>query len=670
MNYQTFLVLCLLTIGSCFHAEGSSSSHYATFALSEDEDPTPPTIITEAVNLTLACDFSSNQEAIDNWLAINGGATTNDNPDYSWKNDYIIGSEATACGQTGTLVVTFTVTAACGSESTSSAVITIADHTAPIIQNPAVDMTVECDGFGNDMELQAWLLANGNATATDECSNITWSHNFSSLTLACGETSFSEVIFTATDDCGNFTESTAVFTIEDTTPPIITVQSQNITITNLDDCETAIAEWLSNNGGGIAMDQCDVTPPIWTHDFSGDISMICQDELETLVTFTVTDDCGITSQSVGTIIFDTESDDEFFCEAWSSESVCGLPNATAMVFVSGGVEPYTYEWNIGVMDLELTDLPPGTYIVTTTDANGQETTCSTTVSSVDSEDPMTCYIDFDPPTCGENNATAYITIEGGYEPYTIETNNQEVETVIPNLPQGAFNIIITDARGCVTSCETFIQGDPNCIDPGTCDDGDCTNGIEAWDCNICDCIQVEPAIMGCTDPNYCEYDEDATCDDGSCYSLLSAEDLCNADCSLGDLEIWDTETCSCQVAEEVIHGCTNPNAINYDEQATCDDGSCDLDYDIFIPNIMSQLNEGENSRLSIYSSVNLELLNFRLFDRWGNRLIDKTSSQVGKEIILLEFFEVLKLDGVYVYQLEYKVGQLEESLVGNVTIIN
>ena len=62
--------------------------------------------------------------------------------------------------------------------------------------------------------------------------------------------------------------------------------------------------------------------------------------------------------------------------------------------------------------------------------------------------------------------------------------------------------------------------------------------------------------IGCTDPEACNYDADATEDDGSCLSL----DECGV-CG------GDNSTCG---------GCTDPEACNYDADAVLDDGSCIL----------------------------------------------------------------------------------------------
>ena len=57
--------------------------------------------------------------------------------------------------------------------------ITVDDTTDPVITPPANDtLIVECDGNGNQVELNAWLADNGGATATDNCGTVTWTHDF------------------------------------------------------------------------------------------------------------------------------------------------------------------------------------------------------------------------------------------------------------------------------------------------------------------------------------------------------------------------------------------------------------------------------------------------------------------------------------------------------------
>lgn len=64
-------------------------------------------------------------------------------------------------------------------------------------------------------------------------------------------------------------------------------------------------------------------------------------------------------------------------------------------------------------------------------------------------------------------------------------------------------------------------------------------------------IEDMESIRGCTDVEAINYDENAECDDDSCeYEKCSEKDVAS------------------------IRGCTNVEAINYDDNAECDDNSC------------------------------------------------------------------------------------------------
>lgn len=96
------------------------------------------------------------------------------------------------------------------------------DLTSPVIDTAASDMFVECDGAGNVAALDAWLLDNGGADASDDC-GVTWSDDYlpSNFQEVCCETGYVTVTFRATDPCDLYAETTATFYIEDNTPPTI-----------------------------------------------------------------------------------------------------------------------------------------------------------------------------------------------------------------------------------------------------------------------------------------------------------------------------------------------------------------------------------------------------------------------------------------------------------------
>ncbi|MEZ4857174.1 MAG: hypothetical protein R2812_11950, partial [Gelidibacter sp.] len=264
-------------------------------------DTTAPSIDVQATNISVECDGQGNTGAIEAWLNSNGGASASDScsTNLTWTNNY--NGAASDC--TNSIEVTFTVTDECGNSAITTASYAIQDTTAPEITQ-ASNLTVECDGNGNLTQLQTWLDNHGGATATDDCSSVTWSNNFNGLTDGCGNTGNAEVTFTATDGCGNTSTTTATFTIIDTNSPPITRPADDITV----ECDgngnlAELQAWLDNHGGATAFDTCsEIT---WTNNFNG-LTTTCGNTASATVLFTVTDECGLSSSSSGVFtIIDT-----------------------------------------------------------------------------------------------------------------------------------------------------------------------------------------------------------------------------------------------------------------------------------------------------------------------------------------------------------------------------
>ena len=78
------------------------------------------------------------------------------------------------------------------------------------------------------------------------------------------------------------------------------------------------------------------------------------------------------------------------------------------------------------------------------------------------------------------------------------------------------------------------------------------------------------AVLGCTDPIALNYNDAATVNDGSCtYPPLEG---CTDPLATNYVAAATIDDGSCTYA--AIYGCTDPTATNYDPSATIDDGSC------------------------------------------------------------------------------------------------
>ncbi|MEO1624682.1 MAG: Ig-like domain-containing protein, partial [Bacteroidota bacterium] len=262
------------------------------------QDTQAPVISVEASDRTVECDGGGNGLELRAWLDANGGATATDacgDNAVFWSNDFTAFSDD--CGASGQAIVTFTVRDDCGNTAQTTATFTIVDRTAPQIVTPAQNLSVECDGQGNQINIDNWLNSQGGALATDLCSsnNIQWTNDFNGLSDDCGDTGSTRVTFTATDDCGNQSRTTATFTIVDTSPPSIGIVAKDLIV----ECDgngnqTELNEWLNTQGGAGAIDLCsDIS---WQNDYA-QLSNDCGASGSALVTFTVSDACGNTSQT-------------------------------------------------------------------------------------------------------------------------------------------------------------------------------------------------------------------------------------------------------------------------------------------------------------------------------------------------------------------------------------
>ena len=267
---------------------GRTAATTATFTVVDNNDPV---FDMPATDMTAPCDSASNMLSI--WLANNGGAITSDDcSDVTFSNNFT--SLSDDCGATGSAIVTFTATDDCGRTAATTATFTVVDNNDPVFDMPAMDMTAPCDSASNMLSI--WLANNGGAIASDDCSDLTFSNNFTSLSDDCGATGSAIVTFTATDDCGRTAATTATFTIIDNNDPVFDIPAMDLTAP-CDSASNMLSIWLANNGGAIASDDCsDVT---FSNNFTS-LSDDCGATGSAIVTFTATDECGRTAATTAT----------------------------------------------------------------------------------------------------------------------------------------------------------------------------------------------------------------------------------------------------------------------------------------------------------------------------------------------------------------------------------
>ena len=255
-------------------------------------DTTPPEIMTPAQPFMVQCDGSSNAADILNWLNNNGFAIAEDLcGTVTWSNDY--GTILQDCGTTGEVEVTFTATDQCGNSSSTTAIFSIFDETAPVWEILPQNLTIECDGSLDPYDqIIAWLNTVGGADASDDCSLIVYSDDFAGLEDGCSDgTGFADVTFTASDACGNFVTAIARVSVVDNVAPTIITQARDTLVEcdgngNIADLEN----WLNDNGGARATDACS-EPITWSNELISEI-LNCGGTSVRRYRFVATDECG------------------------------------------------------------------------------------------------------------------------------------------------------------------------------------------------------------------------------------------------------------------------------------------------------------------------------------------------------------------------------------------
>ncbi len=245
----------------------------------------PPASTVEActINSVNGLPVSNTQSTITEEQFVAAGGTV--------PNDSMITSITYSDAITGTcpktLTRSFTITSSCGTPQILTQIVTISDTVPPTINPLPSASVIECGSPLNFTQ----------ATATDNCGTpvtLTF-QDISTQGLCTGSHSVTRT-WTATDACGNSVMATQTISVQDTTPPSVS-SAQNITI-SCGSSESAIDDWLANNGNSVASGDC--SQITWSNNY---VPLPAGTSGTVQVTFTATDASGNTASTNATATF-------------------------------------------------------------------------------------------------------------------------------------------------------------------------------------------------------------------------------------------------------------------------------------------------------------------------------------------------------------------------------
>ncbi len=288
------------------------------------------------------------------------------------------------------------------------------------IAGPSVSLEGNVPACNEEGQLMA------NVSGGTEPYSFEWNTGGTTQEISIAEAGEYQVVVTDINGCTN--EET--INIESNIDlPTISVSAEKV-------CEGELATAMASVSGG--------TPPYdvqWSNGQSGENAV----DLETGVMYEieVVDAAGCSTMSafsveaysaIETIVFET------------IDASCNESNGSISAMVMGGMSPYTYDWNTGDAENELSELQAGNYSVLVTDANG--CTAVNEVSIQSSEAPIVVLETVEPGCNGAGEIMA--SVSGGTPPYDLQWDTGDTEFNIAITEGGNYSLQVTDDRGCIT----------------------------------------------------------------------------------------------------------------------------------------------------------------------------------------------------------------------------
>ncbi|MBI2268886.1 MAG: gliding motility-associated C-terminal domain-containing protein [Bacteroidetes bacterium] len=265
----------------------------------------------------------------------------------------------------------------------------------------------------------------------------------------------------------------------------------------------------------------------------------------------------------------------------------GDNNGTASVNPSGGVFPYTYSWSTGAVAQTINGLSTGTYTVTVTDAAGSKLISTLAIIS---PALLTIMATSTNSECGRNNGTASAFASGGNKSYTYDWEyiNQKISgQTISNLSAGSYTITVSDQNGCSTVTSVNVT-DTLLVS---------TNGTPARQ-TIIEGNSVAFSLQG-----------------ADTYSWSPSTGLSCTNCATPIATPSSTTTYT--VVAKDYYGCSTFVIFTIIVNPPC----VGDDSEVFIPNVFSPNNDGQNDILYIEGN-GLSNIYWAIYDRWGNTIFE------------------------------------------------
>lgn len=271
---------------------------------------------------------------------------------------------------------TFTATDSHGNTASAVQTITVTDGTAPTITAPG-NVSANTGPGATSCDTVVGNATLGTASAQDNCAGVTVSRNPSGNTFPVGTTT---VTWTATDWAGNTATATQTVNVTDNTPPIVTPPADVTAFTGpgASSCGTVVSD--ATLGTATATDNC---PGVGAISRTGVPSGNAFPVGTTTITYSVTDAHGNSASATQTVTVIDNTPPVISCPASITiEPTCpsGAIGTYTEPVGTDNCPGATTARTAGLASGSVFPIGTSTVTYTTTDAHGNSTSCSFTVT--------------------------------------------------------------------------------------------------------------------------------------------------------------------------------------------------------------------------------------------------------------------------------------------------
>jgi gliding motility-associated-like protein len=264
------------------------------------------------------------------------------------------------------------------------------------------------------------------------------------------------------------------------------------------------------------------------------------------------------------------------CEANTSGSID--------ISITGGTSPYQYQWNNNTASQDLTNIAPGNYSMTVTDANG----CSNTASAFITTLPqLNVSATVDQLVCSNSVGGINLTVTNGTAPFTYLWNTGATTEDINNIHPGTYTVVVRDANNCPFDT-AFTVTNQNNFSVNASGGGTITLG---------EFVDLHAASTGSAQTTY-NWSPTAGMDCSTCT----------------DITIQPGHSTLFTVVAIDTNGCEAKDTLSV---------TVIEDHVLFPPNAFSPNGDGNNDVFQLFGNLTgIKKFNIMIFDRWGEKVFE------------------------------------------------